>query len=103
MATSEFERTIDKKINGKYGSPVLSIMEIVTKHSMFLSSSEPKRLIKSTVHRYANQGLTGVSPVRSCRLIKIPLVFQKVMDLHCRMVQNSIGMLFIYLYRINIS
>ena len=102
MATSEFERTIDKKVHGKYGSPALSIMEIVTKHSVFLSSSAPKRLKKSTVHRYANQGLAGVSPVRSGPLNKIPLVFQKVMDLHCRMVQNSIGMLFIYLYRINI-
>ena len=42
LATSEFKRSIDNNNNGNYGSPALSIMDIITKHNAYSSPSVPK-------------------------------------------------------------
>ena len=41
LATSEFKRSSDNN-NGNYGSPVLSIMDIIAKHNAYSSPSVPK-------------------------------------------------------------
>ena len=92
LATIEFQSSTSKRNNGSNGSPPLSLNEIISKHNFFLSPSAPRILTKSTVHRYVNKGLAGLSPIRSGPSNKIPLLFQKVMALHCRMIHNSIGM-----------
>ena len=75
----------------------MSLRDIVKKHNLSLSPNAPKQLTKSTIHRYVNKGLAGLSPIKHGPASQILSVFGKVMALHCRMIQNSLGM-FILLY-----
>ena len=71
--------------------------DTVIKHNLSLSPNAPKQLSKSTIHRYVSKGLAGMSPIKRGPPSQIPLAFEKVIALHCRMIQNSLSM-FILLY-----
>jgi len=98
LATNCHRHNLEKKDNDNpNNSPTISLRDIVKKHNLSLSPNAPKQLTKSTIHRYVNKGLAGLSPIKHGPPSKIPLVFEKVMELHCRMIQNSLAM-FILLY-----
>ena len=98
LATNCHRHNLEKKDNNNpNNSPTMSLRDIVKKHNLSFSPNAPKQLTRSTIHRYVNKGLAGLSPIKHGPASQIPSVFGKVMALHCRMIQNSLGM-FILLY-----
>ena len=71
-----------------------SIREIVSIHNAYLSPNAPQLLTKSIVSIYALKGLDGQSPCKRGTLPTIRYIFEKVMALHCRMIQSPLGMFF---------
>ena len=100
-ATIELNKSLLKiKAGVITDSPVLSVRQIVEKLNKKLSPSAPKIITKSTLQRYVSKGLAGDSPLRMGPPPILPPIFEEVMALHCRMIQNSIGQ---YLFEIVLS
>ena len=98
LATNCHKHNLEKKDNNNpKNSPTMSLRDIVKKHNLSLSPNAPKQLTRSTIHRYVSKGHAGLSPLKHGPASQIPLVFGKVMALHCRMIQNSLDV-FIILY-----
>ena len=61
-------------------------------------------LTRCTIQKYVAQGFVGVYPIRTV-FLQIPLLLEKVMAFHCRMILKSVGGLFViifndYLYKV---
>ena len=74
LATNCHRHNLEKKDNNNpNNSPTISLRDIVKKHKLSLSPNDPKQLTKSTIHRYVNKGLAGLSPIKYSPPSQIPL------------------------------
>ena len=98
--TIEFNNSLQKMKDGVItDSPILSVRQIVAKLNNNLSPNAPKAISKSILQCYVSRGLASGSPLRMSPPTILPPTFKEMMDLHCRMIQNSIGQ-YLYLFLI---